>query len=161
MFDLIYPENHESSKEDLRNYEIKLFLGCKCSPEKICSNCQNSMICDMNNFLREKVMDKVLNLFNYSSINRGYDFLNILPEPKITYYSSTHTSKKSYLYFHYINTLNGFIVIIVNKCNFNWNCNSRIEYRTTNKDEFRAYFEFGSFSINKNLMIYNFNSKIS
>ena len=161
MFDLLYSENPESRKEDLRNYEIKLFLGCKCRPEKICSNCQNSMICDMNNFLREKVMDNILNLFNYLSINRGYDFSDILPEPKITYYSSTHISKKSFLYFHYINTLNGFIVIIVNKCNFNWNCNSRIEYRTTNKDEFRAYFEFGSFSINKSLMIYNFDSKFT
>ena len=106
--------------------------------------------------LIDEIMFQIIQLCTYFSINRKYDFSDILPKEGLIYrYVSSIYVKNPHLYYHYIEKEKGFIVIIINKSKFNWDCNSRIEY-IISSNEFYAYFSYGSFKINYNLKIYDF-----
>ena len=109
--------------------------------------------------LIDEIICYLIKICSYFSINKLYDFTDILPlnDSIYKYYSSEYV-KNPHLYYHYIETLKGFIVVIINKSKFNWNCNSIIEYNIEKK-EYYAYFNFGRFKINYDLMIYDFDYK--
>ena len=111
--------------------------------------------------LIDEIICEIIILCNYFSINTQYDFSDILPKQDYNYnYVSSSYIKNPHLYYHYIETVRGFIVTIINKSKFNWNCDSRIEYNISS-NEFYAYFSFGSFKIDYELMIYDFDSRFT
>ena len=122
-----------------------------------------SSICVCNLFEKYILIDEIIyyiiQICTYFSINTKYDFTDILPMNDFyyNYYSSDYV-KNPHLYYHYIETIKGFIVIIINKSKFNWNCDSIIEYNIK-RNEYIAYFIFGKFKINSDLRIYNFDFK--
>ena len=109
--------------------------------------------------LIDEIMYYIIQIYNYFSINKTYDFTDILPvnDSDYKYYSSEYV-KNPHLYYYYIETIKGFIVIIINKSKFNFDCNSIIEYNIE-KYEYIAYFIFGSFKISYDLKIYDFDFK--
>lgn len=122
-----------------------------------CSIC----VCDLleKYILIDEIIYHMIKICTYFSINIKYDFTDILPMNDLyyNYYSSDYV-KNPHLYYHYIETIKGFSVIIINKSKFNWYCNSIIEYNIK-QNEFIAYFSFGSFKINYDLMVYDFDFK--
>ena len=94
---------------------------------------------------------KLINFYNYIFKNIEI-YTEILPV-----YSEYNISciSYSYLYYHFMSTLDGFIVLIINKSNFNWECKSRIEYNK-HKKQFTAFFEFGTFKITNALIIFDY-----
>ena len=109
--------------------------------------------------LIDEIIYHVIKICTYFSPNIKYDFTDILPmnDSNYNYYSSDYV-KNPHLYYHYIETIKGFSVIIINKSKFNWNCNSIIEYNIK-QNQFIAYFSFGNFKINYDLKIYDFDFK--
>lgn len=122
-----------------------------------CSIC----VCDLleKYILIDEIIFHIIKICTYFSINIKYDFTDILPMNDLyyNYYSSDYV-KNPHLYYHYIETIKGFSAIIINKSKFNWYCNSIIEYNIK-QNEFIAYFSFGSFKINYDLMVYDFDFK--
>ena len=175
---------HNDNKYDLSNEGI-FISGCKCI---LCTIKQNhslyyfppsspssnmvidpeppKLICPITLFekylLIEEIIFETINLCIYFKNifhQDQYDFNGILPPNNSTYnYSPSKYNKNPHIYYHYIETKKGFICVIINKYKFNWNYNSKIEYNIE-KNEFMAYFEFGSFKVNSELMIYDFDEK--
>ena len=109
--------------------------------------------------LIDEIMFHLIIICTYFSTNYSYDFSDILPMSFSNYfYSSSNYVKNPHLYYNYTEAKEGFIVAIINKSKFNWNYKSKIEYYIEKK-EFIAYFEFGSFKINQNLMMYDYDIK--
>ena len=106
--------------------------------------------------LIDEILYYIIKICNYFSNNKEYDFTDILPmnDSIYKYYSSEYI-KNPHLYYHYIETLKGFIVIIINKSKFNWNCDSIIEY-SIEQNEYTTHFNFGSFKISYDLKLYDF-----
>ena len=107
--------------------------------------------------LIDKIIYHIIKICTYFTINGKYDFTDILPMND-SYYNSSEYVKNPHLYYHYIETIKGFIVIIINKAKFNWYCNSIIEYNIK-QNEFISYFSFGKFKISYDLKIYDFDFK--
>ena len=122
-----------------------------------------SSICACNLYekyiLIDEIMYYIIQICIYFSTNLIYDFTDILPMNDLYYkYCSSEYVKNPHLYYYYIETIKGFIVIIINKSKFNWKCNSIIEYNIEKK-EYTAYFSFGNFKISYDLKIYDFDYK--
>ena len=98
-----------------------------------------------------KSIIKLINFYNYifKNIEIYTEILPVYSEYNISCISN------SYLYYHFMSTLDGFIVLIINKSNFNWECKSRIEYNK-HKKQFTAFFEFGTFKITNALIIFDY-----
>ena len=79
-----------------------------------------------------------------------YSEVNYIEKNKIIFFPN--------LYFHYINIAEGYIILIINKYKFSWNCKNIFIYNNSSK-KITAYFSFGSFELNNNLIISNFDEK--
>ena len=95
----------------------------------------------------------------------GYDFSDLYYIQKsYSYYSKVNYIEKNKiiffpnLYFHYINIAGGCIILIINKYKFSWNCINRFIYNNSSK-KITAYFSFGSFELDNDLIISNFDEK--
>ena len=148
--------NNLSRKDSLRNDIIKL-RNCNCCNLGLGLTCCN--FCGIYNGyqLISKIVENLIKLISYyNKVDDKYSynnkiFSNLLPNYAEYYCCISYT----HLYYHYMSTKDGFIVLIINKFNFNWECQSRIEYNK-NDNEFKGFFSFGNFKITQNLVIYNF-----
>lgn len=114
--------------------------------------------------LIDKIVKSLIELISYYH-NYSYNNNNLIKieiyNDLLPVYSENNISCISYshLYYHYMSTKFGFIVLIINKFNFNWECKSRIEYNK-NTQLFSVFFKFGTFKITKELIAYDYkNSK--
>ena len=109
--------------------------------------------------LIDKIVKSLIILINYYYnyiYNNNFNNIEIYNE-LLPVNSEYNIPCKAYfhLYYHYMSTKGGFIVLIINKFNFNWECKSRIEYNKYNQ-QFKVFFEFGTFIITKNLIAFNY-----
>ena len=173
----IFSKLYETNKFDLSNNGIPLIRcphklydplfnsisppGNSSFPQQV--NYDQSKMCACQLYekylLIDEILFEIITLCKYFSINTKFDFSDILPKHDLNYhYVSSAYVKNPHLYYYYTETIKGFIVLIINKSKFNWNCNSRIEYNISS-NKFYAYFSFGNFTINSNLLIYDFDLK--
>ena len=148
-------------KDDLSN-EIMSRYNCNCLDKYISSKqCYFCQIYDAYQLI-DKIVKSLIELINYynnynnNNFNNNEAYNELLP-----IYSKYNIPCISYshLYYHYMSTEGGFIVLIINKFRFNWECKSRIEYNKSNQ-QFYAFFEFGNFEITKNLIAFNYENSI-
>ena len=151
-------------KDDLSN-GIMSRNNCNCLNEnniyyKECYFCQIYRAYQLIDKIVKSLNDLINYYHNYiydKNNNNNYEIYNeLLPD-----YQKYNVYNKLYyhLYYHYMSTKDGFIVLIINKFRFNWDCKTRIEYNKYNQ-EFNAFFEFGNFKITENLIAFNYeNSK--
>ena len=150
----------QANKFDLSNGGMEL-KNCSCFNLSINNNnypLQTPCACYLlkKYLLIDEILYYIIKICNYFSTNKAYDFTDILPMNDSIYkYYSYEYIKNPHLYYHYIETLKGFIVIIINKSKFNWNCDSIIEY-SIEKNEYTAHFNFGRFKISYDLKLYDF-----
>ena len=149
---------NKGRKDSLSNNEI-IRTNCNCTIYYKYPGCLECNFCITYHkyLLINRIMDFLLKLIDYYNnvvYNNNYDYetYNELLPDYIEYYNCI---SYSHLYFHFMEMQNGFIAIIINKYNFKWEFGSRIEFNN-NDQIFSAHFEFGSFSITKNLLIYNY-----
>ena len=150
---------YDKSRKDSLNNSIFSRKNCNCLVLGYddCYFCQIYFSYQLINKIVESLM-KLINYYNdhifdlNNNNNYYYETFNDLSPDIIQSYKYI---SYSHLYFHYMSTKNGFIVLIINKYNFNWESKSRIEYNKYDQ-QFNAYFEFGSFKITKTLVIYKY-----
>lgn len=154
----------EKRKEDLSNGTMYRY-NCNCLNER-CINYEECYFCQIYRAyqLIDKIVKSLNDLINYyhNYIYNNNDSNNLVLYNELLPVFSKYNIYNilySHLYYHYMSTKDGFIVLIINKFRFNWDCNTRIEYNKYNQ-EFNAFFEFGNFKITKNLIAINYeNSK--
>ena len=148
--------------DSLSNHEMYR-AGCNCLIYPKYPGCIECNFCQVNfgymTMKTDKIIPPLIKLVSYYNevvYNNNYNnkiYNGLLPDYTEYYSCLTY----SHLYYHFISTQNGFIALIINKYSFNFECKSRIEYNKFDK-QFNAFFEFGSFKITKNLVIYDYDS---
>ena len=147
------------SREDSLDNNIMGLRNCNCYKLNLYPGFIYCNFCVIYNGyqLINKIVENLIKLISYyNNVANKYSdnvqiFCDLLPDYTEYYYCISYT----HLYYHYMSTKDGFITLIINKFNFNWECQSRIEYNKNDK-EFKGFFSFGNFQITKNLVIYNF-----
>ena len=149
-------------KDDISNGIMSRY-NCNCLDKYISS--KQCYFCQIYGAyqLIDKIVKSLIELINYyNNYNNNNNFNNYETYNELLpIYSKYNIPCISYshLYYHYMSTEGGFIVLIINKFRFNWECKSRIEYNKSNQ-QFNAFFEFGNFEITKNLIAFNYENSI-
>ena len=149
-------------KDDISNGIMSRY-NCNCLDKYISS--KQCYFCQIYGAyqLIDKIVKSLIELINYyNNYNNNNNFNNYETYNELLpIYSKYNIPCISYshLYYHYMSTEGGFIVLIINKFRFNWECKSRIEYNKYNQ-QFNAFFEFGNFEITKNLIVFNYENSI-
>ena len=140
----------EKRKEDLYNGGMGM-KNCNCLfkniPDKQCCFCLIYEAYQLIDIIVKSLIKLIIHYRRYI-YNNDEVYNELLP-------INSEEKTYSYLYYHYMSTQSGFIVLIINKYHFNWECKSRIEYNKKSQ-EFYAFFEFGNFKITKTLIIYDY-----
>jgi hypothetical protein len=147
---------YDKKRKDNISNGIMSRYNCNCLDKFIPSNeCYFCQIYSAYQLI-DKIVKSLIELINFynnnfNNIKTYYELLPVNSENNIPCKSYFH------LYYHYMSTKGGFIVLIINKFNFNWEYKSRIEYNKKYQI-FKAFFEFGTFIITKNLIAFNYDN---
>ena len=149
-------------KDDLSN-SIMSRYNCNCLDKYIrskeCYFCQIYSAYQLIDIIVKSLIE-LINYYHNYIYNNNNNFYNIEIYNELLLVNSEYNipcKSNSHLYYHYMSTEGGFIVLIINKFNFNWEYKQRIEYNKNNQ-QFIAFFEFGTFTITKNLIAFNYDN---